>query len=267
MDKKEKKALLVVSFGTSYRENAGKTIGAIEQRLREAFPERDFYRSYTSRMIVDRIKKRDGETIELPMQALERLKEEGYTDVLIQPTHIIAGREYLKTLEEADRFRDDFPEYHIGAPLLNRPEDYSRIAKDLSERFPKKEGRGILLMGHGTDHPSNACYPALNYQLRLLGRTDLQLACVEGYPDPQTVIASFDPSIDTLLLAPFMIVAGEHVNKDLCGGEDSWQSQLRKKGYQIETQTQGLGEFPSIHDCFVDHARDAVTVEEAMRKL
>lgn len=267
MDRKEKKALLVVSFGTSYRENGEKTIGAIEEKLRQAFPERDFFRSYTSRMIVDRIKKRDGETIELPMEALGRLKEEGYTDVLIQPTHIIAGREYLKTLEDADAFRDDFPEYHIGAPLLNQPEDYSRVALDLSERYPKQEGRAILLMGHGTDHPSNACYPALNYQLRLLGRSDLQLACVEGYPDPQTVIKSFDPSVRELLLAPFMIVAGDHVNNDLLGGEDSWQRMLEKEGYRIEAQPRSLGEIPTIQDCFIDHAKDAVTVQEAMRKL
>jgi sirohydrochlorin cobaltochelatase len=38
----DKKALLVVSFGTSFEETRRKTIDAIENELRQAFPERRF---------------------------------------------------------------------------------------------------------------------------------------------------------------------------------------------------------------------------------
>ena len=37
------KALLVVSFGTSFKETREKTICALEQDLRDAFPDRAFY--------------------------------------------------------------------------------------------------------------------------------------------------------------------------------------------------------------------------------
>lgn len=37
-----KRALLVISFGTSYPETRKKTIDAIEEEIRQAFPEYDF---------------------------------------------------------------------------------------------------------------------------------------------------------------------------------------------------------------------------------
>ena len=42
-----KQALLVVSFGTSYHETYHKTIEAIENDLKAAFPEADFFHAYT----------------------------------------------------------------------------------------------------------------------------------------------------------------------------------------------------------------------------
>ncbi|MDK2937645.1 MAG: sirohydrochlorin cobaltochelatase, partial [Eubacteriaceae bacterium] len=40
-----KKALLVISFGTSYPETRKKTIAATEDTLKKAYPEYDFFRA------------------------------------------------------------------------------------------------------------------------------------------------------------------------------------------------------------------------------
>ncbi len=40
-----KKAILVVSFGTSFNNTREKTIDVIESDLRRAFPDREFYRA------------------------------------------------------------------------------------------------------------------------------------------------------------------------------------------------------------------------------
>ena len=47
-----KKAILVVSFGTSYEETREKTIGAIEEDFRRAFPDFEVRRAFTSGMII-----------------------------------------------------------------------------------------------------------------------------------------------------------------------------------------------------------------------
>ena len=84
-----KKALLVISFGTSYAETCRKNIRACEQRLAEAFPDRDLFSAFTSEMIIAKLARRDGLQIDNPRQALMRLAEAGYQDVLVQSLHII----------------------------------------------------------------------------------------------------------------------------------------------------------------------------------
>ena len=54
------KELLVVSFGTSYNDSRRLTIGAIEDALQEAFPNWSVRRAFTSQIIIDHVKERDG---------------------------------------------------------------------------------------------------------------------------------------------------------------------------------------------------------------
>ena len=51
-----KKALLVVSFGTTFHDTLEKNIAAIEGDLAAAFPDRDLYRAFTSGMILRRLR-------------------------------------------------------------------------------------------------------------------------------------------------------------------------------------------------------------------
>ncbi|MEG2649719.1 MAG: sirohydrochlorin cobaltochelatase, partial [Eubacterium sp.] len=103
-----KKALLVISFGTSYPETRAKTIGAIEDVLKAAYPDYDFYRAFTARMIIKKLKNRDGEAVDTPLEAMERLKAEGYEEVVCQTTHVINGYEYDLTLSELRQYAHDF---------------------------------------------------------------------------------------------------------------------------------------------------------------
>ena len=58
--RRKKKAILVVSFGTSFHETREKTIDRIEADLAAAYPEYTLYRAWTSKMIITKLKKRDG---------------------------------------------------------------------------------------------------------------------------------------------------------------------------------------------------------------
>ena len=53
-------AILVVSFGTSYNDSREKTIGAIETAIADAFPKWSVRRAFTSRMIIRKLRERDG---------------------------------------------------------------------------------------------------------------------------------------------------------------------------------------------------------------
>ena len=60
-----KKAILVVSFGTSVNATREKTIDRIEADIQKAMPDRVFYRAWTSGMIIRKIEKRDRKSTRL----------------------------------------------------------------------------------------------------------------------------------------------------------------------------------------------------------
>ena len=56
---KTRKAILVVSFGTSFLDTCKKTIDVIEQRIGEHFSDYKIYRAWTSKMIMAKLLERD----------------------------------------------------------------------------------------------------------------------------------------------------------------------------------------------------------------
>lgn len=68
----------MVSFGTSYPDTCEKNIVACERELAASCPDRDTFRAFTSGMIIRKLKQRDGIEIDTPLQALQKLAEQGY---------------------------------------------------------------------------------------------------------------------------------------------------------------------------------------------
>ncbi|WP_409968974.1 sirohydrochlorin cobaltochelatase [Bengtsoniella intestinalis] len=256
-----KQALIAVSFGTSHHDTLEKTIVLFEQTLATAFPERTVVRAFTSSMIMKRLRERDGLDIPNVAQALEQLLAQGYDDVLIQPSHVINGDEYDKLCAQAAPFVSKFARLSIGRALLTSVEDYFAVAEALCEQLPlKTEDTAIVYMGHGTTHHANSVYPMLEYVLRDMGREDVVIGTVEGYPAFEQVagILSKRTGVKKIIAYPLMIVAGDHAKNDLAGEEeDSWRAQLEAMGYAVDCVLQGMGELTAICDILCAHAKAA----------
>ena len=263
-----KKAILAVSFGTSYPDTLRKTIAATEQALAEAFPDWEVRRAFTSGMIIRKLKERDGVEIENVHQALHRLEEEGYTHVAVQSTHVMHGEEYEKMLSQLEPYQLRM-KISVGMPLLHSEEDYACVAKALLNWLPPLEkDEALVLMGHGTTHFANSAYAQMEHMLQA-SCDRVYLATVEGYPTLDSVERQLQkrPEIRRLMLAPFMLVAGDHARNDMSGEEDSWAEQFTKAGYSVRCILQGLGECPAIRTLFVEHCRQAMEALETHGKL
>ena len=70
MTEPEKKGLLAVSFGTSINEARERTIDVLEADMRSANPYRTLYRAWTSKMIIRKLKSRDGVQIPTVREAM-----------------------------------------------------------------------------------------------------------------------------------------------------------------------------------------------------
>lgn len=255
-----KRALVVVSFGTTHRSTLDATISAIEQDLSAAFPEYDLYRAFSSRMVIKRLQDRDGLHIDTIEQVLERLAKQGYETVLCQPTHILNGVENDQLVKILHRYRRRFATLAVGKPLLSGAGDIRCVANFLPAVYPAGEREAVVLVGHGTDHHANAAYAALSYTFHADGNFQYQVGTVEGYPDMETTLRMLQEiRAEKIRLIPFLIVAGDHAMNDINGdGPDSWKTALLAQGYQVEPVNRGLGECGEIRKMFVEHARQAV---------
>ncbi len=256
-----KKALLVASFGTSHAETRERTIGAIESNIASVYPNYEVRRAFTSGMILNVLEKRDGIIIDNVAEAMSRLVTDGFREVVVQPTHVIPGEEYDDLVADVLMFEDRFDTITIGAPLLYGTEDYRKVIRAVMGRFPELSDReALVLMGHGTGHPINAAYAALDYQFKDLGYPNVFVGTVEGYPEIQTVLKNVEAyRPERVILMPLMVVAGDHAVNDMAGKEkDSWKSVFDQAGFQVECILKGLGEFQSIRDIYLEHIARAM---------
>lgn len=255
-----KKAILVISFGTSYPETRKKNIAACEQRLAAAHPDRDFFRAFTSSMIMAKLAKRDGEFIDNPQQALTRLYEAGYRDVVIQSLHVINGDEYEKIVTQIEAFRDRFQNLVIGKPLITSFDDYEQLIEALQTQMPALgENERVVFMGHGATHHAFSAYACLDHILSHKGIPAI-VGAVESYPEIDGVIARLKKeNVRKVHLVPLMIVAGDHAINDMASdGEDSWNTVIQQAGIETQCWLQGLGENTYVQDIFVKHSKMAL---------
>lgn len=258
-----KKALLVVSFGTSFDE-ALPAIVNIEETCKKAFPEYDFFRAFTSGMIIRKLKKTRQQIIHSPEEIMEQLAGAGYEEVICQPTHIINGMEYEKMMNMLAPYKEKIPLIRVGTPLLTEEEDYKKACEIVMKeiKLPMAEDEAFVLMGHGTEHFANSAYCQFENMLRDLGYENTYVGTVEGFPGLDYVIRRLKlRQIKKVYLMPLMIVAGDHARNDLAGAEeDSWDSILKAEGFETQIILKGLGEIDAIAEMFVEHLRQAKSV-------
>lgn len=255
----EKKALLVVSFGTSFNETREKTIDAIEEDIRNAFPERELYRAWTSKIITAKLKERDNTVIDMPEEALESMKANGITDVLIQPTFIIPGLEYDYLKEKTTNFRKDFRSIKIGKPLLCSDEDVREAAEVIAEEFGDLDDEALVLMGHGVFNEKNGIYLELEKAINDTGRVKAFVGTVEAEPGLESVLDKVKTSgVKKAVLVPLLIVSGDHAINDMAGdGDESWASAFKREGIDVRCVLKGMGEYKGIREMIVRHAEEA----------
>ena len=153
-----KKAIPVVSFGTSY-EGQRRDNGARE-RAGTAFPGWEIRRVFTSQMIINHLREKGEDQTDNVEEALKRLLRDGYRVAAVQPTHVMNGLEYDKMMAAVRAHEAQFDAIYCGSPLLNSISDYEKTAEALARVTGEfQDGRtAIVCMGHGTEHEAYQVY-------------------------------------------------------------------------------------------------------------
>ena len=256
-----KKGILLVAFGSTIPE-AQISFENIDRSVKKAFPGVEVYWAYTSRIIIAKMAK-EGKHLVTPVEALAGMMGEKFTHVAVQALQVIPGAEFHGLVQNVRRFEGmskGIEQVSVGYPLLATSEDLQRVAEAMIKIIPpeRKKKDAVVFMGHGTHHPADVYYAALNYHVQKLD-PNIFVGTVEGWPEIDDVVTDLQKRrINKAYLLPLMSVAGDHARNDMVGPEEnSWKSILEKQGIDCEPVLKGLAEYEEFVDMWLDHLKTA----------
>ncbi len=261
----DKDAIVVLSFGTTFKDQRAKAIDATANAIQAAHPNAKVVTAFTSHIVIKHIVENEGKCDYMtPEQTLDQLKREGYTRIALVSLDVIPGMEYKYDVALFHEYKTQFKKMSLATPLMywqgqeEQPDDVMQVMQSLHLPAYKK-GTAILLMAHGTPDPSNAYYSVMQNKLRQMKRNDVHIYTVEGWPRLEDWAGKLKMhKVEKIILMPFMLVAGDHANNDMAGDEeDSHKVILEKMGFKVETRLQGLGENKKIRELYVERANEA----------
>ncbi|MDY4417443.1 sirohydrochlorin cobaltochelatase [Selenomonas sp.] len=267
-----KDAIVVMSFGTTFKDTREKTIDATVAEIQAAHPDVKVVTAFTSHIIIDRIAAKEGIKYPTPEEALEQLKAEGYSRIALATLDVIPGMEYAYDKGVYDNYKNEFKKMTLGTSLMywqgqeDQADDVTETINALKSQFPKQgKSDAILIMAHGTPQVSNAYYSVIQAKIDEMGLKNVYVYTVEGWPSLETVLPKLKANgIKHVTLMPMMMVAGDHANNDMAGDEpDSHKSQLEAEGFTVDAYIHGIGENQKIRDLYVQRANDAWDALEA----
>jgi sirohydrochlorin cobaltochelatase len=293
--KEDKTAIILASFGTTVPSGV-ESIVNIQKKIQEAYPGIPVKITFTSNIIRSVWQKRQAEAQKwlaegIPEEILYvkniiytfgELLEEGYRNIIVQPTHIFFMEQSHDLMQYVDAMRSirtikdqwkPFAKIALGRPALGTvgprydyTKDLEKALKTLGDdaELAKKEKAALVYMGHGNEHwPSGIYAEAQKMMQALYPDVKTYIGVVEGFPGIDEVVealaeAKSKSKTRRVVLKPFMIVAGDHALNDMAGDdEESWKSVLSAKNYQVVPVLKGLGSNDAFARIFVNHVRDA----------
>jgi sirohydrochlorin cobaltochelatase len=256
-----KKGILLVAFGTTVPE-AQISYDNIERSVKKTFPGIPVRWGYTSRTVIRKMGER-GKQLATPAEVLSTMMRENFTHVAVQSFHVMPGAEFHGLVKNVHRFEGmskGLKKVMVGYPLMTTSEDVQKVAEAFLQIIPQERRKtdAVVFMGHGTYHPANVYYAALNYHVQKLD-PNVFVGTVEGWPEIDDIMADLKKNrIKKAYLMPFMTVAGDHARNDMAGPEgNSWKSILEKEGITCVPVLKGIAEYQEFVDIWVDHLRAA----------
>ena len=254
-----KPVIVLTAFGTSTA--AFDTYQHFEEQVKQRFPGHEIRWAFTSNKVRGKVAQEKGQKLNDLPATLQELKAAGHTRVAVQSLHIVPGEEWEKKIV-AETGKVPGLQVALGKPLLSGKDDQERTPQTLAKTFPKDlKNTAVVLVAHGSPIPQGEeAYLAFEKLLRSRYR-NVFLGTVSGKPTRQEAMEAVKKSgASTVVLMPFMFVAGEHVAKDMLGDDpESWKSELMKqKAYRLEGITRGLGYQEGIVRIYLDHLAAAL---------
>lgn len=250
-----KTPIIFTAFGTTSKALA--SYDSLMARLRPTFPNTPFFWSYSSRVVAKKLKEERGVEIKEVGEILTNLHSQGCTEAIVQSLHLFPGFEYHKVAREIARSEVSCK---LGRPLFTSSVDYQEILEIILEDVPKDDETAVLIVGHGTDHPSWTSFHALANIASTMA-SNVYVGTVEKFPNTEHIAEEIAAAgYKNVLMIPLFMVAGLHYRRDMIGANNSWQTRLEEKGLIVSCLEDGLALRPKIEDVIIRHIQESTVI-------
>lgn len=247
-----KEAVILVSFGTSYKEARERAIDSIALDIERTLGDMPVYQAFTSSIIIKKLKKQNINIYNID-EAVKKALDDNVRCLYAVTTHFIPGHEYNKLKGMLEKYKNAFDTLKISDPLLNNKADCKKIVNTLDKILNFEENKEYILMGHGTDAAADIMYHNVNSAFKEMGFDNVHIASVEGSIGIDEALGELNNrGKKPVVLHPFMVVAGDHAINDMAGMNDSFCSRLKDEGYEVFPIIKGLGEYEEFRKIYVD---------------
>lgn len=257
---KQKPVILIAAFGSSY-ESGQANLNDFDQALVKAFPDHDIRWAFTASFIVKKLHKQGITTVfdrKVKVQnlndALQKLKNEGKTKVLLQSLHLMVGAEFREVLE-ADTSGLNVKYCY---PLLFHGENIEKVVKALENEIADTDHTATVFCAHGNEahREYNAQLVEIDNYLRT-NYNNSYLIVMEGNPEFEPVKESIkNNGTKNIKFVTFMLTYGDHMSNDVMGDEeDSMKTQLGLPA----VCNNGMASHPEIQKIFISRIKQTLS--------
>jgi sirohydrochlorin cobaltochelatase len=248
--------IVLVASGTATA--ASETYQQMDAAFQRRFPDHAICWAFSSNAIRKRIQAQGGRDLETPAAVMDDLAARGYLQAVVQSLHLICGQEFHHMVWEVAKRP---LAVKIGLPLLAHPEDFDDVTAWLATLAPPHPHEALVMVGHGTAHPSWMTYDVLTRRLRAAFAQRVLLGLIKGDPGPEQIARALKQAdVRRVTLRPFMLVAGAHFGQDIAKARSgSWKTELESAGLAVTPRADGMGLEPAIQEIFIRHIEAALT--------
>lgn len=263
------RGVVLATFGSIYGDAVEASVGAMEERIQEEYPDALIRRVFLSDALVDKWNEKYDHPVYKLQGALKDLAAQGVTDVFVQPLALVWDQCYVQMRKEVLKDAHDLGlRVTVGKPLLNSlgvknyADDYSdtieAIMKHINIRALNKT---VLLMANGQNQLE---YSALQLKCLYGAGQNVVVFTANGFPNFKQALTLLERlDHQEVLVVPLALIGSAHL-MDYLGGErsDSIASLLGEQGYGVSIWNEGLGENPHIQDMFMKHLSQVIRSAE-----
>lgn len=256
------KAIVLVAFGSADLQGIKKSIGFLEKDLNSCFGEEyTIFKAFTSNRIIDLLKERHDYVVPHLSKLLFNLVNQGYEEVIIQPLHIMSGRDKKQIEEIVDEYKYSMKKLVISKTLFT--DEYEKLNKEsyeigniISENIGDND---ILLVGHGSKTTSNKLYDKIEEAVRDITDKRVYMATLEGEKTIDIVIENLvNDKVNNLILKPLFIIPGKHVIDDISTGKGSWIEMLKEKNINVTINENSLLQYEGIRKLYIKNISNVI---------